>query len=254
MDGLTYYFAGAFASALTLMAGAAEDGERTRLDMVTQITSYTEADRLNYAAWPSVIRLDDGSLLLAYALCTQHYAPNEGRTKILKSFDDGATWSEISEIAVDGYDCLGNNLLQDSAGAVWINHRERKGRATTGFYLRRSTDGGVTWGAKIDLNIKPGDNQSPPEAQIIAPGLTAVIWAYDRQKGDCRMALSRDYGATVERTVQVLDRRIARKGIYPSFCALGDGTFLAVFYFDAGATGPSNIYAVRFNLATRVPL
>ncbi len=135
----------------------------------------------NYIGWPSIARADSGELLAVFSGDREaHFCPY-GKTKLVRSVDEGETWSgaeTINNTPLDDRDA-GILVLRSGAivvswftGATWRSiegRRERIGDAVAdawkrhcdkisketrqqwlGNWTRRSVDGGATWEPPVD--------------------------------------------------------------------------------------------------------
>jgi hypothetical protein len=139
-------------------------------------------ERLGYFGWPTVARMEDGTLVVASSgLRTAHICP-WGKTVLNYSHDDGRTWSPpevIQDSPLDDRDAgildLGAGRLLVSwftsdtrqyANSPWIPEEERAQWAETlstwtddlvhrflGSWLLRSDDHGRTWSQPIPVPV-----------------------------------------------------------------------------------------------------
>lgn len=143
-------------------------------------------ERLGYFGWPTVARLNDGTLVVASSgLRSEHICP-WGKTVLNVSTDDGRTWSPprvINDSPLDDRDAglvsLGDGRLlvswftsntkqyaQEEWVRKWLGDEELNAwqpalAAMTGEALRQwlgswimlSEDGGATWGAPIRVPV-----------------------------------------------------------------------------------------------------
>ncbi len=139
-------------------------------------------ERYGYFGWPSVVRLDDGTLVVASSgLRAEHICP-WGKTVLNVSRDDGATWSDprvIQDSMIDDRDAgvvnLGGGKLLVSwfrsdtrkyADAGWLPEAERKTWADVfkdwtdetvesllGSWVMLSDDAGASWGEPIRVPV-----------------------------------------------------------------------------------------------------
>ena len=143
-------------------------------------------ERFSYFGWPTVARLDDGTLLVASSgLRSQHVCP-WGKTVLNVSTDDGRTWSPsrvINDSPLDDRDAgivnLGgkrllvtwfatDNRLSYSKGEykTWVDDEEFARWGTTlgalsdavanrhlGSWIMLSHDAAATWGAPIRVPV-----------------------------------------------------------------------------------------------------
>ena len=139
-------------------------------------------ERFGYFGWPTVARMDDGTLVVASSgLRAQHVCPF-GKTVLNVSRDEGRTWSQphvIQDSLIDDRDAgivsLGGAKLLVSwfrsdtrqyADAAWIPEAERaswpalfsqwtdaKMQALLGSWVMLSEDAGATWSAPIKAPV-----------------------------------------------------------------------------------------------------
>jgi len=137
-------------------------------------------ERFGYFAWPSVARMDDGTLVVACSGRRSHHVDPWGKTVLCTSGDDGATWSEpqiINDTPLDDRDAGVVNLGGDRLLVTWFtsdtrvsleNCRQTHGdeeyrqwravlglwtdemvAAWLGSWIRLSEDGGATWSEAV---------------------------------------------------------------------------------------------------------
>ena len=109
-----------------------------------------------------------------------------------RSMDAGVTWQpEVKLVA--GTNAMGAerpamSCIGDALHLVWMDARDNKppyfleGTYTlpnaTEIYYKRSTDGGVTWGADVRLTNHPSDYAGRPALTATAPGTLLVSYDY----------------------------------------------------------------------------
>lgn len=142
-----------------------------------------------YPAWPTLVRRKNGELIVAYSGSREAHIDPFGRVEIMRSSDDGVTWSwprVVMDTPIDDRDA---GIVETPRGTLLINtftslayeklRHEAKdwpaeklerwdavARATSatqkqsllGSWMLRSTDGGLTWSApyRIDLTTPHG--------------------------------------------------------------------------------------------------
>ena len=135
-----------------------------------------EADR--YIGWPTICRRKNGELLAVFSGDRQYHVCPWGKVQMVRSTDDGETWSapeticntvnddrdagimemQNGDLLVTWFSSLcyagnfpadGKLAKTDSERFVWQRHFEKLPRdlvkAQLGYFTRRSTDGGKTW-------------------------------------------------------------------------------------------------------------
>ena len=134
-----------------------------------------------YLAWPTIARREDGELLVVFSGEREEHACPYGKTQLIRSADDGVTWSEPVTIADTPLDVRDAGILVLRSGVIvvssftvptwsrldgfrktypaeqvdgWqryldtVSHTERQ--RWLGNWTRRSTDGGCTWEEPVD--------------------------------------------------------------------------------------------------------
>ena len=175
-------------------------------------------------AWhPSIVRLDDGELLVAFDLGEAVEALNY-RTWLSRSTDDGATWSSPTRLLEDDPAATRNathsirlSRMSDGEivgfGARHFRDRADEGlvnRANLGYtemelFLLRSTDGGRTFGTPERIEpplVGPGFELchsivETTDGRWLAPTSTWRGWNGDEPNGmQCVALVSHDRGRT----------------------------------------------------------
>ncbi|MEI7560736.1 MAG: sialidase family protein, partial [Actinomycetes bacterium] len=105
------------------------------------VVKYQDPATRTYLGSPSILRLDDGSLLVTHDYfgpgCPRNHENEEHLTSVYRSRDNGRTWTNVTHIA----------------GAFWSSLFKQRGAiyliGTSAQYgsivIRRSDDGGNTW-------------------------------------------------------------------------------------------------------------
>ena len=111
-----------------------------------QVTSGPKRHR----AFPGLVRLEDGTLLLSYREGSDHWRTDDAVLKVTRSTDDGATWSEPSTILEEsgwGFSAHhGPSQLSDgSILAPGMSLRQADDRREFRVFVLRSDDNGRTW-------------------------------------------------------------------------------------------------------------
>lgn len=150
-------------------AGAAGRSARARLrpDPAVTVWAAADGDPVGHACEPRVVRLRSGSIVLSHRVGTRRDSA-DGRPQLLRSDDDGATWSILgrpfADALPDGWDLRGTALTETADGgllAVIVAldrslDRPTYNPATEGLVpvrnlVARSDDGGRHWSTPWDL-------------------------------------------------------------------------------------------------------
>jgi len=198
-------------------------------------------ERLGYFGWPTVARLDNGTLVVASSgLRALHVCPF-GKTVLNVSTDDGRTWSPpriIQDSPIDDRDAgvvsLGGDKLlvawfrsdtRRYANATWLQEAERKlwpeifatwtdeqVNNLLGSWIMISDDGGTTWGAPIRAPVSaPHGPIRLKNGELLYLGKPYGTWD-DMVKAGITAAHSADGG----RTWQVLSQVPIYPGTAPA--------------------------------------
>ncbi len=180
-------------------------------------------ERLGYFGWPTVARLDNGTLLVASSgLRTEHICP-WGKTVLNTSTDAGRTWSPprvIQDSMIDDRDAgvvaLGGNKAlvtwftsdtREYLGDRWPAGPERRAweaafatwtdeevHRLLGSWCMVSNDGGATWGAKTRVPVTtPHGPICLRSGALLYLGKQYGTWE-ERASGDIVAATSHDGG------------------------------------------------------------
>lgn len=175
--------------------------------LVTEDVKTVSRPEWKYCGWPTMIRCRNGDLMAAYSGGRTHHVCPFGQIHVIRSSDEGRTWSQPL-VVVDGpLDDRGAGILETSTGALvvkffstakwqhhfqdmkdgahsfltdaeWIHWQavehqldEEIRRKRTGCWTVRSEDGGKTWSAPLPT---PAVNAHGPaqlaDGRLLYPG------------------------------------------------------------------------------------
>lgn len=129
---------------------------------------FTEPNR--YLGWPSIAKTDKGELLIAYSGDRDSHVCPWGKTKLIRSSDNGKTWSEPETVNNSPLDDRDAGIIQTSKSTLLVSWFTSLAYASPGWkwayqkyarvaekipeelkkqwlgnWVRRSEDGGKTW-------------------------------------------------------------------------------------------------------------
>jgi hypothetical protein len=200
-------------------------------------------DPEHYHGWPTLCRRKNGELIVAYSGGREGHVCPFGRVEIMTSKDDGKTWTYPRVLLDGAIDDRDSGCLETAKGTQivttftslayqsdplekqlklskddparwpqakidrWLSVHNRltpvQREAELGVWLIRSTDGGITWGPRIDsvVNSPHGPIQLA-DGRLLYPG--KQLWTREKKIG---MAVSHDDGRTWQWFAEIPARR-----------------------------------------------
>jgi hypothetical protein len=221
-----------------LLAGAAAAvsvgvPRRTRAAVPIEIHETKVISHLphRYHGWPTLARRRDGQLLLVCSGGREAHVCPFGRVELMRSSDDGRTWTWPQVIMDSGIDDRDAGVLETARGTILITTftslayepiltkaahlqpgqpgawpEDKLGRwqaahqrltadqrqAALGVWMVRSTDGGVTWSGRYDCLVdSPHGPIQLTDGRLLYAGKD--LWRGERRVGVCE---SKDDGET----------------------------------------------------------
>lgn len=174
--------------------------------VLTPGTITTITDDTYYNAWPAIIRMGNGNLLMTYTKGFTHHLDNSASWNGKISSDSGASWG--SEFDIYGItEVLWTSVLGcsvSSSGRVFTTGFRDNGfthvASTIGALLVYSDDYGSTWSSAVVLDAGFTDFQLGSSAPIELPGGDLIVPVEGMDSGDTlssvRVIFSSDDGAT----------------------------------------------------------
>jgi sialidase-1 len=233
----------AAAGASLALPGGVYAGGSTKPKAVINELRVISWEREKYHGWPTLARRSSGELLLAYSGREEHACPF-GRLELMRSTDDGRTWTWPQVIYDSPIDDRDGGIMETAKGSLlittvtnnqwereldsaspgenearfarWRAARDRvpapQRAAELGSFLLRSTDGGVTWGLRQRLPLhSPHGPMQLRDGRLLYPGIAR--WLPEPKMGVCE---STDDGVTWTWLADIPsrpgDRLVASKG------------------------------------------
>lgn len=185
-----------------LLAGAVTTPFALSAAKAGPITVITHQPRF-YHAWPTLLRRRNGELLVAYSGGREGHVCPFGRVEIIRSNDNGLTWSWSQVVMDTPIDDRDAGVVETPKGTLLVStftslafaqpFREAKGwsaerterwqsvyRATTaeqrqsliGSWLVRSSDGGLTWSSPYRVPVMaPHGPVATPSGRLLYAGV-----------------------------------------------------------------------------------
>jgi len=152
------------------------------------ITVVREAEAGGYEAFPDIVRLADGRLMVAFYAGYQHVSlPNEvwpkgGRISYVTSSDEGATWSKPQVLIDTPEDDRDSSLVRLKDGRLACNFFKYP---SGDVYVTYSSDNGGTW-SEPQFIVKAFATSSPirelQSGRLVLPLYRAVMLSDDKGK------------------------------------------------------------------------
>lgn len=175
--------------------------------------------------FPDVIRLQDGSLLVAWHFATAHTKAN-GVIRVARSTDNGASWSAPWTVVENDWDNRDPKLTQLRDGTIllstfrtdWSTNPAGDGLGT---FVFRSSDNGATFPdvTKVD-SAQPGAWEHAPAVELANGDILQPLYGYG-----ARVARSTDGGTTfpASQEITVVADEAAYANVEPNVVLLPSG-------------------------------
>ena len=156
-----------------------------------------------YDAFPGACLLADGRLVMVFREAPTHSTVGgNGVVAVTYSSDSGRTWTAATTLlSIAGFDVRDPSIAASADGTLlWLTYfKATTSVATTGAFVRSSSDGGSTWSAEV--RIDPGHTAAAISAPVVelANGNLLATWygkAGTETVDSSWIAISADRGAT----------------------------------------------------------
>jgi hypothetical protein len=169
-----------------------------------------------YAGWPTLTRTRAGQLLAVYSGSREAHVCPFGRVELIRSTDEGQTWSRPQMILDTPIDDRDAGIVETAKGTLLVTtftslvYQKQKGyeqarwkaaeigttqeqrEALLGAWMLRSTDGGMTWSQPYRVPVtSPHGPIVTPSGRLLYPGKK-----YPSETGEVGVMESTDDGLT----------------------------------------------------------
>ncbi|NIA31178.1 MAG: exo-alpha-sialidase [Actinobacteria bacterium] len=194
---------------------------------------YKELGR--YIGWPTITKTHSGELLVVFSGNRDAHVCPYGVTQMVRSHDNGKTWSEPVTLLVSWFTSLAFAKPKYlNKHPEWKRHAEKLGPETRqrwlGNWTRRSLDNGKTWEAPVQQNV------SAPHGPIkLKDGRLLYVGTGSRDKQKIMgVEESRNDGKTwhLMATIQIAEEDSIKYYWEPHVAELPGGKLVAMFRYQ----------------------
>lgn len=220
----------------------------TRNNMLHKIISRGTVSG-EYQAFPDSCRLQNGDIVAVFYAGYTHISypnadyPTGGKLCMVRSCDEGRTWSEPQVIYDDELDNRDPHIAQLSDGSVicvffsiWRSEKSEDGYECSNVFSIRSLDGGETWGPKTEI-ISEGELRWAASAPVREmPNGICILPLYHQagKRAYAGVTHSHDKGQTWGQPVSIGEESGLFLPAETDLILLSDGTLYAVLRGDDG--------------------
>jgi hypothetical protein len=183
------------------------------------------------AFFPAIERLPNGELLVVYYDSPDHVSP-AGRISMVRSLDNGATWTAPAVIIDTPLDDRDPSLMRTRGGTLLLNFFASQDQIAQGVFVARSDDDGRTWSMPTKVGTKL--TEAATDARIVeldTGELLMPLFGRTPTSAEvrCTVVRSTDQGRTwpIEREVDLPSLR-GIDFVEPVLAYLGGGRLMAV--------------------------
>lgn len=208
-----------------------------------------------YIGWPTIFKTRSGELLAVFSGDRDEHVCPWGVTQMVRSQDNGQTWSEATTINNFPLDDRDAGILETASGTLlvswftslafdmphfykaypqWARHGKKLGPETKKFWIgnwtRRSLDGGITWETPIKQNVSaPHGPIELKDGRLLYVGIGKVD-----EKKVLGVEESRDDGKSWQfvTTIDIPDNESIQNYHEPHVAELPNGKLVALVRYE----------------------
>jgi len=197
-------------------------------DYEVRLTSYVDFDGI-----PAVVETTDRTLWIFWSRKTV----DRYNLFYTTSANEGASWSQETQLTVDHSADTGVSVCQASDGTIWVVWASDRG-GNYDLYYKTSSDLGASWSNDTQLTFYSGRDLKPVVRQM-SDASVWVLWSSDRSGGyDLYLKISYDNGSSWGDEIRLTTDPSLDK--MPSLAQMSDNAIWVVWASDR--TGNYDVY------------
>jgi len=197
-------------------------------DYEVRLTSYLDFDGI-----PAVLETNDRTLWIFWSRKTV----DRYNLFYTTSANEGASWSQETQLTVDHSADTGVSVCQASDGTIWVVWASDRG-GNYDLYYKTSSDLGASWSNDTQLTFYSGRDLKPVVRQM-SDASVWVLWSSDRSGGyDLYLKISYDNGSSWGDEIRLTTDPSLDK--MPSLAQMSDNAIWVVWASDR--TGNYDLY------------
>ena len=180
-------------------------------------------DLMKHSAYGRIVTLADGTMLQPlYGRCVEDPDAERDHSYILRSTDNGRTWSDVSLVASD-HNETALLALPDGEILAAMRTADRGQRLC----VSRSTDGGRNWGPPVEVTE---GSEHPADLTLLSNGWVLMVFGVRHEPWGVQAVISKDRGHSWEGRRLIVTDDLGQNDLgYPSSVRIGDRLVTAYY-------------------------